>query len=93
MEHFLTLGRVASFAGKPEPGGYKIYLTDSRNQWVELGGGGAMGNPHGLLRQRQRALDTEEGGWGFARKFCASHPDVARNPLKVSSPLFVRADR
>lgn len=40
MELFLTLGRVASFAGKPEPGGYKIYLTDGRNQWVELGGGG-----------------------------------------------------
>ncbi len=82
MESFLTLGRVASFAGKPEPGGYKIYLTDGRSQWVELGGGGAVGNPHGLLRQRQRGLDTAENAWDFAHEFLISHPEVSRNPLK-----------
>ena len=45
-------------------------------------GGGAVGNPHRLLRQRQRGLDTEENAWEFAHEFLISHPEVSRNPLK-----------
>jgi|GEM_PF-3634097 len=81
MELFLTPGRVQSFVDKPQPGGYKIYLTDGKKQWVELGGGGKTGNPHGLPRQRPLGVDAEEDAWHFVRELFSTHSQVAESPL------------
>lgn len=81
MKIFLTPGRVKSFIGVPGPGGYKIYLTDGESGWVEFGGGGRTGNPHGLPRQNARGLASETEAWDFVRNLIRAHPDVGRNPL------------
>lgn len=81
MRLFLTLGRVKSFVGVPGPGGYKIYLTDGERQWVELGGGGAAGNPHGLPRQHPRGFPSESDALEFASDLFRSKPEVANDQL------------
>ncbi|HEY2473549.1 MAG TPA: hypothetical protein VGI19_01990 [Candidatus Cybelea sp.] len=81
MQLFITLGRVKSFVGVPGSGGYKVYLTDGVKQWVELGGGGATGNPYGLPRQPARGFDSEADAERFARDLFYSLPEVAQSPL------------
>ena len=81
MQLFLTPGRVKSFTGVPGPGGYKVYLTDGVRQWVELGGGGAMGNPHGLPRQHPRGYASESDAFRFASQLFRSNPEVVNSPL------------
>ncbi len=80
----LTPGRVASFAGKPGPGGYKIYLTtpDGRS-WVELGGRGVVGNPLGMEKQPNRGFETEDDAWAFGDRLLVAHPIMAEKPRSV----------
>ena len=84
VELLLTPGRVASFIGKPEPGGYKIYLTtqDGRS-WVELGGRGIAGNPLGMEKQPNLGFRTEDDAWSFAERLLQNHPAIAENPRSI----------
>lgn len=84
VELLLTPGRVASFIGKPEPGGYKIYLTtrDGRS-WVELGGRGIAGNPLGMEKQPNLGFRTEDEAWSFAKRLLDNYPAIVENPRGV----------
>ena len=65
----------------PGPGGYKVYLTDGKQLWVELGGGGARGNPHGLPRQHPRGVASENEAKRFAANLFDEYPEIAQRPL------------
>ena len=80
----LTPGRVASFIGKPGPGGYKIYLTtrDGRS-WVEFGGRGVSGNPRGMKKQPNLGFASEGDAWSFAEKLLRDHPEIVEKPRSV----------
>jgi hypothetical protein len=58
-----------------------VYLTDGESQWVELGGGGATGNPHRLPRQHPRGFASEDDALAFAADLFRSNPKVAADPL------------
>lgn len=80
MRLFLTPGRVRSFVDAPGPGGYKVYLTDGVRGWVELGGGGATGNPYELARQPLRGFKSEDEAAGFAVDLFRSNPEITSAP-------------
>jgi hypothetical protein len=80
----LTPGRVESFVGKRELGGYKIYLTTPGGKWwVELGGRGIRGNPLRMEKQPNLGFQSEDDAWSFAERFLGNHPEVVKNPRGI----------